>query len=79
MDMDELLDELESIVYSGYKINIGYYVDMVMDQDIHDDIYDYFRESESDDLQEAIQELGEDYTEEEIRLVRIQFLSDMGN
>ena len=79
MDMDELLDELESIVYSGYKINIGYYVDMVMDQDIHDDIYDYFRESESDDLQEAIQELGDDYTEEEIRLVRIQFLSDMGN
>ena len=79
MEMDELLDELESIVYSGYKINIGYYVDMVMDQDIHDDIYEYFRESESDDLQLAIEELGEDYTEEEIRLVRIQFLSDMGN
>ncbi|MBR5727471.1 MAG: DNA helicase RecQ [Muribaculaceae bacterium] len=79
MDMDELLDELEGIVYSGYKINIGYYVDMVMDDDIHDDIYEYFRESESDDLQTAIDELGEDYTEEEIRLVRIQFLSDMGN
>ena len=79
MDMDELLDELESIVYSGYKINIGYYVDMVMDDDIHDDIYEYFRESESDDLKTAIEELGEDYTEEEIRLVRIQFLSDMGN
>ena len=79
MDMDELLDELEAIVYSGYKINIGYYVDMVMDQDIHDDIYDYFRDSESDDLKTAIEELGEDYTEEEIRLVRIQFLSDMGN
>lgn len=80
MDMDELLDELEAIVYSGYKINIGYYVDSVMDQDIHDDIYNYFRESESDDLQTAIDELGEDdYTEEEIRLVRIQFLSDMGN
>ena len=79
MDMDELLDELEAIVYSGYKINIGYYVDAVMDQDIHDDIYNYFRESESDDLQTAIDELGDDYTEEEIRLVRIQFLSDMGN
>lgn len=79
MDMDELLDELEGIVYSGYKINIGYYVDMVMDDDIHDDIYEYFRESESDDLQTAIAELGDDYTEEEIRLVRIQFLSDMGN
>ncbi len=79
MDMDELLDELEAIVYSGYKINIGYYVDAVMDQDIHDDIYDYFRESESDDLRTAIDELGDDYTEEEIRLVRIQFLSDMGN
>ncbi len=79
MDMDELLDELEAIVYSGYKINIGYYVDMIMDDDIHDDIYEYFRESESDDLQTAIDELGEDYTEEEIRLVRIQFLSDMGN
>lgn len=79
MDMDELLDELEAIVYSGYKINIGYYVDMVMDDDIHDDIYEYFRDSESDDLQTAIDELGDDYTEEEIRLVRIQFLSDMGN
>ena len=79
MDMDELLDELEAIVYSGYKINIGYYVDSVMDQDIHDDIYDYFRDSESDDLQTAIDELGDDFTEEEIRLVRIQFLSDMGN
>ena len=50
-----------------------------MDQDIHDDIYDYFRDSESDDLQTAIDELGDDFTEEEIRLVRIQFLSDMGN
>lgn len=79
MDMDELLDELEAIVYSGYKINIGYYVDSVMDEDIHDDIYEYFRESESDDLQTAVDELGDDYTEEEIRLVRIQFLSDMGN
>lgn len=80
MSMSELLDELEGIVYSGYKIDIGYYVDAVMDQYIHDDIYEYFKESESDDLQLAIDEFeGDDYTEEEIRLVRIQFLSDMGN
>ncbi|MBO7609758.1 MAG: DNA helicase RecQ [Muribaculaceae bacterium] len=80
MDFDELLDELESIVYSGYKINIDYYINEVVDQDIQDDIFDYFRNSETDDLQTAFDELGlEDYKEEEIRLVRIKFLSEMGN
>jgi len=76
---DELLDELEAIVYSGTKINISYYLDEVIDDDIQEDIFDYFKESESDDIPTAQKELGPDYTEEEIRLVRIKFLSEMGN
>ena len=77
---DELLDELEAIVYSGYKINIDYYIDQQMDDDIQEEIFDYFRNSETDDLQTAFDELGlDDYKEEEIRLVRIKFLSEMGN
>ncbi|MBR1881701.1 MAG: HRDC domain-containing protein, partial [Muribaculaceae bacterium] len=79
MDFDDLLTELEAIVYSGYKINIDYYLNSTMDKDIHDDLYNYFRQSESDDLQEAIDYFDGDYTEQEVRLVRIQFLSDMGN
>lgn len=80
MDFDELLTELESIVYSGYKINIDYYINQQIDEDIQEDIFDYFRNSETDDLQAAIDELGlDDYKEEEIRLVRIKFLSEMGN
>ncbi|MDE6490800.1 MAG: RecQ family ATP-dependent DNA helicase, partial [Muribaculaceae bacterium] len=79
LEFDELLDEIEAIVYSGTKINIGYFLDEVMDEDHHDDIFEYFRESESDKLEDAINELGSDYTEEEIRLVRIKFLSELGN
>ncbi len=79
IDFDELLNEVEAIVYSGTKINIDYFLEDVMDDDHIDDIYDYFRESETDDLETAIEELGEDYTEDEIRLVRIKFISDMGN
>ena len=79
LEFSEILDEIEAIVYSGTKINIGYYIDEVMDEDHHDDIFDYFRESESDDLNEAIQELGPDYSEDDIRLVRIKFLSELGN
>ena len=79
LDFDELLDEVEAIVYSGTKINIDYFLDEVMDEDHLDDIFEYFKESESDDLELAINELGEDYTEEEIRLVRIKFISEMGN
>ena len=79
LDFDELLDEVEAIVYSGTKINIDYFLDEVMDEDHLEDIFDYFKESESDDLEAAIDELGSEYTEEEIRLVRIKFISEMGN
>ncbi|MBO4822507.1 MAG: DNA helicase RecQ [Prevotella sp.] len=79
LDFEELLTEIENIVYSGIKLNIDYFIDEVMDEDHIDDIYDYFSESETDDLEEAINELGEDYTEEDIRLIRIKFISEMAN
>lgn len=79
IEFDELLDEIEAIVYSGTKINIDYFINDVIDDDIVDDIYQYFRESETDDLDVALDELGADYTEEEIRLVRIKFISEMAN
>ena len=79
VDFDELLDEIEAIVYSGTKLNIDYYLEEEMDDDHVDDIYDYFRESETDDIDTALDELDGDYTEEEIRLVRIKFLSEMAN
>ena len=79
IEFDELLDEVESIVYSGTKLNINYFLADVMDQDHMLDIYDYFKESTTDDLDEAMDELGDEYTEEEIRLVRIKFISEMAN
>jgi ATP-dependent DNA helicase RecQ len=79
IDFEELLDEIEAIVYSGTKLNIDYFLEEEMDEDHIDDIYDYFAESETDRLSEAIDELGSDYTEEEIRLVRIKFISEMAN
>ena len=79
LDFGELLDEVEAIVYSGTKLNIDYFLDEVMDEDHVDDIYDYFADSESDSLEDAINELGGECTEEEIRLVRIKFISDMAN
>ena len=79
LDFSDLLDEIEAIVFSGTKINIDYFLNEIMDEDHIDDIFEYFKEAESDSLEEAIQELGTDYTEEEIRLVRIKFFSEMGN
>ena len=79
IEFDELLDEIESIVYSGTKLNIDYFLEEVLDDDKVDDIYEYFKESETDDIDEAIDELGDDYSEEEIRLVRLKFISEMGN
>lgn len=64
---------------SGTKLNIDYYLDDTYDEDQIDDIYDYFMESDTDDIDKAMDELNEDYTEEEIRLVRIQFISEMAN
>ncbi len=79
IDFDELLSEIEAIVYSGTKLNIDYFLDEVMDEDHVDDIYDYFAESDTDRLSVAQDELGGDYSEDEIRLVRIKFLSEMAN
>ena len=79
LDFQELLDEIEAIVYSGTKINIDYFIEDVMDDDHVDDIYDYFMDSDSDDLDMAMDELGSDYSEEEVRLVRIKFMSEMAN
>ena len=79
LEFSDLLDEVEAIVYSGTKINIDYFLEEVIDEDHIEDIFEYFKEAESDDLEAAIEELGRDYTEEEIRLVRIKFLSEMGN
>ena len=79
LEFEELLDEVEAIVYSGTKLNIDYFLEEVMDEDHIDDIYDYFSESESDSLEDAINELGQECSEDEIRLVRIKFISDMAN
>ena len=79
LSFDELLDEVEAIVYSGTKININYFIEEVIDDEHVDDIYEYFRESETDSLDDAINELGDEYREDEIRLVRIKFLSEMAN
>ena len=79
MDFGDLLDEIDAIVYSGTKLNIDYFLEEVMDEDRIDDIYEYFRESETDDIDTAIQNLDADYTEEDIRLVRIKFISEMAN
>lgn len=81
IEMNELLKELESIVYSGTRVNIDYYIDQVMDEEHRDDIFSYFKEeAESDDITTALMELGEDeFTEEEVRMVRIKFISEVGN
>ena len=79
LDFSELLDEVEAIVYSGTRLNIDYFLDEVMDEDHIDDIYDYFAESDTDSLDAAIDELGSECSEDEIRLVRIKFISEMAN
>jgi ATP-dependent DNA helicase RecQ len=79
MEFGELLDEIEAIVYAGTKINIDYFINEVIDDDHQEDIFEYFKEADTDSLKDAIQELGKDYSEEEIRLMRIKFLSEMGN
>ena len=81
LEMGELLSEIESIVYSGTRVNIDYYIDQIMDEDHRDDIFYYYKEdAETDDIGSALDELGEDeYSEENVRLVRIKFLSEVGN
>jgi ATP-dependent DNA helicase RecQ len=80
MSMDEVISEIESIVSSGTKVNISYYINSIIDDDKQEEIYEYFKESETDSIIEALKELGEeDYTEEEIRLVRIKFIAELGH
>lgn len=79
VDFSELLDEIEAIVYSGTKINIDYFLEEVMDEDNVEEIFQYFKESDTDNLASALDEMGGAYTEEEIRLVRIKFLSEVAN
>ena len=74
-----MLTEVEAIVYSGTKLDIDYFLEEVIDDDNIDEIYEYFRESETDDLKTAMKELGSDYSEDEVRLVRIKFISEMAN
>lgn len=79
IDFDDLLEKVEAIVYSGMRLDIDYFLEEIMDEDHIDDIYEYFRESDTDDIVVAMEELGDDYSETEIRLVRIKFLSEMAN
>ena len=79
LEFGELLDEVEAIVYSGTRLNIDYFLEEIMDEDHMLDIYDYFKESTTDKIDDAMDELGDDYTEDEIRLVRIKFISEMAN
>ena len=73
------MDEVEASVYSGTRLNIDYFLEEIMDEDHMLDIYDYFKESTTDKIDDAMDELGDDYTEDEIRLVRIKFISEMAN
>ena len=80
LDMNELLEEIEAIVYSGTRLDIDYYIEQNVDDDVVEDIYDYFRnDAESDSLEDALKELGPDYDETEVRLVRIKFLCEVAN
>lgn len=78
-DVDEVISEIESIVQSGTKVNINYYIDDVIDEEVQEEIYEYFAEAETDDLNVAYDEFDGDYTEEELRLMRIKFMSEMAN
>ena len=80
LEMKDLIDEIEAIVGSGTKLNIDYYLNEIMDDEKLDEIYEYFREAETESIDEALAELGEEYfSEEEIRLVRIKFFSELAN
>ena len=80
LELEQVYDELDAIVGAGTKINIDYYIRMIIDDDKVDDIYEYFKEeATSDSVNEAMKALGPDYTEEEVRLIRIKFLSELGN
>ena len=77
--MSDLLSEMESIVYQGTKLNIDYYIDEVLDEDQQEEIYDFLMESESDSMSTLLKEFSDDYDEEELRLMRIKFISHVAN
>jgi ATP-dependent DNA helicase RecQ len=80
LDMPKLISEIENIVYSGTKVDINYYLDDVLDEDQQEDIFDYFKEdAETDSIEKAMEEFDGNYEEEELRLMRIKFLSDLAN
>ena len=80
MSMEEMMDELEAIVFSGTKIDINYFIQEVVDPDEEQEIYDYFKEADDDNIRKAMEELGEDYYDEmHVRLVRLKFHCDLGN
>jgi ATP-dependent DNA helicase RecQ len=80
LEMTDLITEIEAIINSGTKLNLDYYIDEILDEEHQQEVYDYFREAETESLQDALDELGEEeYSEEDIRLMRIKFLSEMGN
>ena len=80
LKLPELLTEIETIVASGTKVNIDYFIEEEIDEEKQDEVLEYFKESKSDSIEDALNELGvNDYTEEEIRILRIKFMSDFGN
>ena len=79
LSMDDLLKEMEQIVYSGTKLNISYWIDEILDEDQQEEIHDYFMESESDKIDLALKEFDGDYDTEELRLMRIKFISEVAN
>ena len=79
LDMDEFIREMEAIVYSGTKLNIDYWLEDVLDEDQQEEIHDYFLEAETDKIDDAMEEFDGDYDEEELRLYRIKFISDVAN
>ena len=79
ISLDQLIKEMESIVYQGTKLDIGYYVEEEIDSDIYDEVYDFLMEAEDDKMSTILEEFGDDCSEEELRLIRIQFISDIAN
>ena len=79
MSMDDFIKEMEAIVFSGTKLNINYWIQDILDEDQQEEIHDYFMESESDSIDAAIEEFDGDYDDEELRLYRIKFISEVAN
>lgn len=79
LSYDQIIEEIEHISHSGTKLNLDYYIDSFLDEDKQDDIFDYFMEAETDNIEDALEEFDEEYTEDEIRLMRIRFMSEVAN